>query len=109
MLHQELDEFKLQISRAVLECASLLEIREKSLANIARWEARGTGGYEKWRDILLHTSDAELVGIMTGLDENSNWLRQSMPYVGIISEGTRERIWAVAVAASDSREQSRKK
>jgi hypothetical protein len=105
MHHDDLDNLKFQLSLATLERASLPRIRQKSLANLARWRAAGTWGlvYDEWHELISCGSDAEIVGIMTGLDENSNRLRQSPPYVGIVDEDTREKLVAAAVSASQSR------
>jgi hypothetical protein len=84
--HAKLDEHKRRIGELLLEHHTLGEIRTKSLENLKRWRAKGTwnGAYEDWKGIIEHGSNAQLVQTMTGRDEESNRLRQSMPYVGLL-------------------------
>jgi hypothetical protein len=84
--HAKLDEHKRRIGELILEQHTLREIRAKSLENLKRWRARGVWNqaYKDWKGILEHGSNAQLVQSMTGRDEESNRLRQSMPYVGLL-------------------------
>jgi hypothetical protein len=93
--HELLDEFKLRLSEAVLARADLPTIRAKSLSNLQRWQDKGTWGpvYDEWRGLMLSGSDAEIIAVMTGLDQEANRLRQSPPYTGTVDEETRERFW----------------
>jgi hypothetical protein len=51
----------------------------------------GTWGtaYDEWKRLLEDASDGELFAILLGRDERSNQLRQSPPYVGML---TREEV-----------------
>ncbi len=95
--HLSLDDLKLAISMEAVSRFSLEAIRKKSRDNLARWKKQGTWGpvYAEWRDILKQ-GDAELVRAMIGRDDQSNRLRQSMPYVGLLPrnvvEALREKI-----------------
>ena len=91
--HLVLDDLKLAISMEVVSRFSLDEIRKKSRENLARWKKQGTWGpaYAEWRD-LLALEDADLVKTMIGRDDRSNRLRQSMPYVGLLSKGVVEAL-----------------
>jgi hypothetical protein len=40
--------------------------------------------YAEWQEILESATDGELFAAMLGRDENSNRLRQSPPYVGLL-------------------------
>lgn len=85
-LHNIIDEQKLELARRVLSHFSIPVIREKSLANLDRWKARGvdTTVYREWREILTNTDESVLIDAMIGESDNSNRLRQSPPYVGLL-------------------------
>jgi hypothetical protein len=57
------------------------------LGNLHRWKANGTWGpaYEEWKHLLEHADDGEMFAVLLGRDERSNRLRQSPPYVGMLS------------------------
>jgi hypothetical protein len=42
--------------------------------------------YEEWQEILESGSDGTLFAAMSGRDEDSNRLRQSLPFVGLLSQ-----------------------
>lgn len=88
--HSKLDEHKRQIGKLIIERHALNEIREKSIANLKRWRANGVWNeaYEDWMGILEYGSNAHLIKVMTSLDDESNRLRQSMPYVGLLDRDT---------------------
>ena len=81
------DELKRSLSLAVIRRCSPREIRAQGLANLHRWKAQGTwvSAYDEWTAILERGSDGELFAAMLGRDDNSTRLRQSMPYVGLLS------------------------
>jgi antitoxin component of MazEF toxin-antitoxin module len=84
--HEVLDELKRLLSLAVVRRCTPREIRAQSLANLYRWKRQGTWGpaYDEWTKILRRGSDGELFAAMLGRDDQSNRLRQSMPYVGLL-------------------------
>lgn len=63
------------------------QIRAQSLANLHRWKQQGTwvSAYGEWLQILESGSDGELLAAMVGRNQNSNRLRQSPPFVGLLS------------------------
>ena len=93
-----LDDLKLAISMEVVSRFSVNEIRKKSRENLARWKKSGTWGtaYQEWRGIMANPDSEQLIKIMIGRDDNSNRLRQSMPYAGLLPrtvvESLREKI-----------------
>jgi len=89
-----LDRVKHHISCEVLARHSLKAIRERSLLNLKRWREKGSWNpaYTEWLDILERADDQELIKIMVGLDELSNRLRQSMPFVGMLDQETSRRL-----------------
>ena len=84
--HELLDELKRKLAAA---CVSLFPpnlIRAHSLGNLHRWRKNGVWGsvYDEWQTLLKNADDGELFAAMLGRDEDSNRLRQSAPYVGLL-------------------------
>jgi antitoxin component of MazEF toxin-antitoxin module len=98
--HAMLDELKRSLSLAVIRRCTPQEIRAQSLGNLYRWRNQGTwvSAYGEWAEILERGSDGELFAAMLGRDEQSNRLRQSMPYVGLLSQEEVKRIYEEAAA-----------
>jgi len=98
--HKVLDELKRLLSLAVIRRCTAREIRAQSLANLYRWRNQGTSvsAYDEWTEILQGGSDGELFAAMLGRDDRSNRLRQSMPYVGLLSQEEVKRIYEEAGA-----------
>lgn len=84
--HQALDELKRSLALAVVRHCTSREIRAQSLANLHRWKKQGAwvSAYDEWTQIMQKASDGELYAAMLGRDDNSNRLRQSPPYVGLL-------------------------
>jgi len=98
--HQILDELKRYLSLAVIRRCTPQEIRAQSLANLFRWKSKGTwvSAYDEWTEILERGSDGALFAAMLGRDDQSNRLRQSMPYVGLLAQEEVEKIYEEAGA-----------
>lgn len=90
------NERKLKVAKAVLEHADMPAIRRQSLANMERWISQGVwvSAFDEWKILMERCSDAEVIAVMTGEDENSTRLRQSPPYTGILPAEVRARIYA---------------
>ena len=86
--HDALDSMKHRISCEVLARFSIGVIRQQARDNLARWRANGAWGqaYDEWHAIIESNDDQRLVARMVGLDQESNRLRQSMPYVGLLDQ-----------------------
>jgi antitoxin component of MazEF toxin-antitoxin module len=84
---EELVEHKRRFAVAVASRFTAQHIRAHSLGNLHRWKVNGTWGpaYDEWRKLLEHAEDGELFATLLGRDERSNQLRQSPPYVGMLS------------------------
>jgi antitoxin component of MazEF toxin-antitoxin module len=84
--HLRLDALKRAIAIEVLLRFTPVEIRRRSLENLARWRAAGTCSpvYGEWEALLESDDDAALIRAMASEDEESNRLRQSPPYVGML-------------------------
>ena len=98
--HLKLDELKRSLSLAVIRRCTPQEIRAQSLANLYRWKKLGAwvSAYDEWTEILQKGTDGELFAAMLGRDDNSVRLRQSMPYVGLLSQEEVKQIHEEAAA-----------
>jgi antitoxin component of MazEF toxin-antitoxin module len=85
--YQALDELKRSFAVAVVRNCTPRQIRAQMLANLHRWKSQGTWGpaYDEWRDIAQTEDDGALFAVMLGRDENAVRLRQSMPFLGLLS------------------------
>jgi hypothetical protein len=85
-----LDRLKLRLSCEVLARFPINIIRAKARDNLARWKADDCWGpsYDEWLEIIEYGDDRRLINCMVGLSENSNRLRQSIPYVGLLDQET---------------------
>jgi antitoxin component of MazEF toxin-antitoxin module len=85
-LQATLDELKRKLASEVVSRFTPNLIRAHALANLSRWRKSGVWGtvYAEWQEILERASDGDLFAAMLGRDENSNRLRQSPPYVGLL-------------------------
>ncbi|MDE2051581.1 MAG: AbrB/MazE/SpoVT family DNA-binding domain-containing protein [Gammaproteobacteria bacterium] len=86
--HRELDDLRLSLSLAVVRKHTAREIRAKIAANLHRWRKQGSWApaYDEWSHIARSEDDGALFAAMLGRDENAVQLRQSMPYVGLLSQ-----------------------
>jgi len=86
--HDALDELKRSIALAVVRSFTPREIRAQILANLHRWKSQGmwVSAYDEWRELAQRDDDGALFAAMLGRDENAVRLRQSMPFVGLLSQ-----------------------
>jgi antitoxin component of MazEF toxin-antitoxin module len=86
--HHELDELRRSIALAVVRRFTPREIRAQILSNLHRWKRQDVWGsaYGEWQDIAQRDDDGALFATMLGRDENAVRLRQSMPFVGLLSQ-----------------------
>jgi antitoxin component of MazEF toxin-antitoxin module len=98
--HRTLDELKRSIALAVLRRFTPREIRAQILGNLYRWRSQGTWvpAYDEWRDLASREDDAALFAAMLGRDERAVTLRQSMPFVGLLSQDEVKRLHEEAAA-----------
>ena len=84
--HEVLDELKRKLAAEVVSLFPPKLIRAHSLGNLHRWRKNCVWGpvYKEWQTLLENADDGELFAAMLGRDENSNRLRQSPPYVGLL-------------------------
>ncbi|MBX3694764.1 MAG: hypothetical protein KF790_06295 [Steroidobacteraceae bacterium] len=85
--HRALDELKRRIALAVIRDFTPRQIRAQIVANLHRWKEQGMWipAYDEWRALALGEEDGALLAAMLGRDENAVRLRQSMPFVGLLS------------------------
>ena len=81
-----LDRLKHALALETVRRFSTRQIRAKILANLHRWKASGAwvSAYDEWTAIAESGDDGALYAAMIGQDEESNRLRQSMPFVGLL-------------------------
>jgi hypothetical protein len=86
--HQALDELKWLIASTVVRRFTPHEIRVQILANLDRWRRQGAWGaaYAEWQGIAERGDDRELFSAMLGRAGDATRLRQSMPFVGLLSQ-----------------------
>ena len=98
--HRTLDELKRSIALAVLRRFTPREIRAQILGNLYRWKSQGTWvpDYDEWRALASREDDAALFAAMLGQDERAVALRQSMPFVGLLSQDEVRRLHEEAAA-----------
>lgn len=98
--HQRLDDLRLSLSSAVIRKHSAREIRAKILANLHRWKRQDSwvSAYDEWDHIARSEDDGALFAAMLGRDENAVRLRQSLPYVGLLSQQEVRKLYEEATA-----------
>lgn len=96
--HGELDNLRLSLSLAVVRKHTAREIRAKIAANLHRWRSQGSwvSAYDEWNEIARREDDGALFAAMLGRNENAVRLRQSMPYVGLLSQQEVRKIYEEA-------------
>ena len=84
--HRALDELKRSIALEVVRRFSAAQIRAQILANLHRWRSKGSwvSAYDDWKRIAESGDDGALFAAMLAHDEESERLRQSMPFVGLL-------------------------
>lgn len=98
--HEILDELKRSIALAVVRGFTPREIRGQILANLHRWKSQGmwVSAFDEWRELAQQQDDGALFAAMLGRDERSVQLRQSMPFVGLLSQDEVKRLREEAAA-----------
>jgi antitoxin component of MazEF toxin-antitoxin module len=88
-MHQELDELRLKMALAIVRQFTPTQVRAQILANLHRWQRQGmwVSAFDEWRDIANRNDDGALFAAMLGRHEEAVRLRQSAPYVGLLSPG----------------------
>lgn len=98
--HQALDELKRSIALAVVRGFTPRQIRSQILANLHRWKSQGVwvSAFDEWRDLAQQDDDGALFATMLGRDERAVRLRQSMPFVGLLSQDDVRKLHEEAAA-----------
>lgn len=98
--HDTLDELKRSIAVAVVRAFTPREIRAQILANLHRWKGQGmwVSAYDEWRELAEQEDDGALFAAMLGRDDDAVRLRQSMPFVGLLSQEEVKRLHEEAAA-----------
>lgn len=95
-----LDELKRSIALAVVRRFTPGEIRAQIMANLHRWKRQGSwvSAYDEWQRLAESRDDGALFAAMLGRDDAAARLRQSMPFVGLLSQGEVRRLHEEAAA-----------
>lgn len=96
------DLYSLALHQVVAEKILLYETEVLQIAqnNLERWlESESFAGNERnalleWQKILETFTSEELRKIMTADTDEGQRLRSSSPFVGVLSEAEREKIWS---------------
>jgi hypothetical protein len=96
------DLFSLALHRVVAEKMLRRETEVLRIAreNLNRWlKSESFAGSERfalleWREILENRTAEEIGKIITADTEEGQRLRSSSPFVGVLSEAEREKIWS---------------
>jgi antitoxin component of MazEF toxin-antitoxin module len=97
---QALDRLKRSIALAVARDFTPSQIRAQILANLYRWRKQGVwvSAYDEWQGIAQRGDDGELFAAMLGQDDTATRLRESMPFVGLLSQSEVRRLHEEAAA-----------
>ncbi len=97
---QALDRLKRSIALAVVRDFTPSQIRAQILANLYRWRQQGAwvSAYDEWQGIAQRGDDGELFAAMLGQDDTATRLRESMPFVGLLSQSEVRRLHEEAAA-----------
>jgi hypothetical protein len=96
------DLFSLMLHRVVAEKMLLNEAEVLRIArnNLERWlKSESFAGSERfalleWKEILENSTPEEIRKIITQDTDESQRLRSSSPFAGVLSEAEREKIWS---------------
>lgn len=85
--HQAIDKLRREMAVAIVRRFEPREIRAQILANLQRWKRQGVwvSAFDEWQAIAKRADDGELYAAMLRRDEDAVRLRQSAPYVGLLS------------------------
>ena len=96
--HQWLDYVDLIVHRAMArKIRREPKLFNRAHRNLARWEKRNRGCSQplrEWKQILRDNDMAAVLRTITRANEEGDRLRQSSPFVGILSQGEVQAIWA---------------
>lgn len=86
--HWKLDKLGRNIALAIVDRFTPSQIRAQILANLHRWRKNDVwvSAFDEWQHIVEREDDGELFAAMLSLDEEAVRLRQSAPYVGLLSQ-----------------------
>ncbi len=96
------DFFSLMLHRAVAEkmCVDEAKVLQMARNNLVRWlKSESFAGSERfalleWQEILEKSTPEEIRKIITQDNDEGQRLRSSSPFVGVLSEAEREKIWS---------------
>ncbi len=96
------DYFSMMLHRVVVEkmLSDEAKVLQTARNNLARWlKSESFAGNERfalleWQEILENSTTEEIRRIITQDTDEGQRLRSSSPFVGVLSETEREKIWS---------------
>lgn len=90
------DLFSLMLHASVAEKLRLNpnEVLQIAHDNLKRWLKNENFALLEWKQILETHSPAEIIKIITQDTDEGQRLRSSSPFVGVLSEMERDKIWS---------------
>ncbi len=70
------------------------EVLQIARDNLKRWLKNENPALLEWQEILEIHSPAEIIKIITQDTDEGQRLRSSSPFVGVLSEAERDKIWS---------------
>lgn len=96
--HQMIDLVDLAMHRAMArKIRRAPKLFDRASRNIARWQKRNRGcpsPLREWKQILQTQDMKAVLRLMTRPDDEGNRLRQSSPFVGVLTSAEVRAIWA---------------
>ena len=94
--HNFIDLFSLMLHARVAEKLRTDSPKVLRIAktNLNRWSKNENSALREWQNILDTQPPEEIIRIITQDTDDGQRLRSSSPFVGVLSESEREKIWS---------------
>jgi hypothetical protein len=70
------------------------EVLQIAQQNLNRWLKNENSALREWQEILETKTPEEIIKIITQHTDEGQRLRSSSPFVGVLSESERDKIWS---------------
>ena len=94
--HNFVDLFSLMLHASVAEKLRLNANKVLKIAreNLNRWLKNENSALREWQKILETKTPEEIIKLITQDTDEGQRLRSSSPFVGVLSEAERDKIWS---------------
>jgi len=91
-----IDLYSLMLHSGVAEKLRLnpTEVLQIARQNLDRWLKTENSALREWQEILDTHTPAEIIKIITQDTDEGQRLRSSSPFVGVLSDAERDKIWS---------------